>query len=157
MITEKHKKLFWNKVEKTKTCWLWRGGISSRGYGNFAIRKEGKIKNNRAHRFAFELVNGKISEGIYVCHECNNPICVNPKHLYLGTAKDNAKDAVRDGLYKSLCGEKAPWSKLTENDVREIRFMSENGIPHTKIAQYFPVVRQQIDRIVAKLRWAHIK
>lgn len=80
-------KEFYKNVEKTSTCWIWKGSKTSTGYGDF------RYKNQRmkAHRFSFLISNGHMAKN-YVCHKCNNPLCVNPSHLYDGTPKDNVRD-----------------------------------------------------------------
>lgn len=89
---------FWSKVQKTDTCWLWTGVIGAHGYGVFG----GKKTRGRAHRLMWERVNGPIPDGLNVCHRCDNPPCVNPAHLFLGTVKDNAQDMMRKG--RGACG-----------------------------------------------------
>lgn len=89
---ERKKPTFLKKIEKTNGCWIWKGMISKSGYA----RHVGKY----AHRLSFEYHKEKIPEGKMICHTCNNKACVNPDHMYAGTAYDNAQDAIRDGALK---------------------------------------------------------
>lgn len=103
---------FWEKVNKTDTCWLWTGYLN-KGYGYIAIDNKPKP----AYRIAYILTNGDIPEGQVVRHMCKNKDCVNPNHLKLGTQKENMEDAIRDGT--TLKGEKNHRSKLKEEQVKE--------------------------------------
>ncbi len=89
--------------------WLWKGAIGGKGYGNFSVPGDSgaHMKTVYAHRYAFELWHGPIPDGMSACHTCDTPLCVNPSHLWAGTAKDNAEDA----SVKGRLGAKADQSK----------------------------------------------
>ena len=93
MSNKKYKKDFWDNVEKTDSCWLWTGCQQYTGYGMFWTG----FKLKYAHRCAWELINGPIAKGLYICHTCDRPRCVNPNHLFLGTAGKNSKDSHQKG------------------------------------------------------------
>lgn len=86
---------FWSKVDKTGQCWIWTAA-KNKGYGIFSIGK----KNKFAHRVSYELFYKSSIDGILICHKCDNPSCVNPQHLFLGTHHDNTMDAMAKGRMK---------------------------------------------------------
>lgn len=87
---------FINKIEKTDSCWLWIGAKNKVGYGYF---QDKLTRNKYAHRFSYNHFKGFIADGLFVLHNCDNPSCVNPDHLFLGTHDDNMKDAVRKNRF----------------------------------------------------------
>jgi len=89
-------KRFWGKVQKTDSCWIWTGGTNGHGYGSLVIDHTG---NHRiyAHRLSWIIHYGEILNGLQVLHKCDNPLCVNPEHLFLGTQKDNMDDMMAKG------------------------------------------------------------
>jgi hypothetical protein len=104
---------FWKKVEKTSTCWNWIGGKKGGGYGEFGLN----YKMVGAHKFSYELHKGKISNGKFVLHTCDNPGCVNPEHLFLGTQTDNMSDCVRKNRLNHFGGMKI----LTKEQIKNIK------------------------------------
>lgn len=108
---------FWKKVKLTDGCWEWQSTKIRCGYG---YHRESN-KYHLAHRFAFELWNGEIPEGMNVLHKCDNRACVNPDHLFLGTQQDNILDMIGKKRNGHPAGEKHWCSKLTEKDVNDIR------------------------------------
>ena len=104
---------FWERVNKTSSCWLWTASTNKNGYGKF---RDARWAHVTAHRFSWILANGPIPEGLWVLHRCDVPGCVNPDHLFLGTARDNNLDMMKKGR-----GRWIPPRKLTEDDVRAIR------------------------------------
>ena len=145
---------FWEKVNiiSDDECWEWQGSRHHRwNYGHFKLN--GKTKS--AHIVSFELVNGKIPDGLFVLHKCDNPPCVNPKHLFLGTNDDNMKDMASKGRSADNHGSKNPNSKLTEQDVIEIKNL-KGQVSGAKLGRKFGVVKEAIYDIWTGKRWGHI-
>ncbi len=147
---------FWVKVDRRgqDDCWEWQACCNSFGYGQFRKRiSECSTKLMMAHRFSYELHDSQISEGKLICHTCDNPRCVNPKHLYEGTYKTNNRDAVRRGRHKNNPhrGSEHFRSKLTEHDVRSIRINSKSS---SVIARDYGIDRSAIYKIRKRKTWA---
>src|SRR6185437_10128924 len=114
---------FWPKVAvDPHGCWQWTGKKDTHGYG-VLLRSPLLPKQTLAHRFSWEIHNGPIPDRLCVCHRCDNPLCVRPDHLFLGSIADNNKDMwmKKRGRHRVFTGSGHPRAKLTEHDVREIR------------------------------------
>lgn len=138
-------KRFWSKVIKGVDCWKWDAARLTDGYGSFSI----KGKTQRAHRVAWELANGEIPGGVHVLHRCDNPSCVNPTHLFLGTNRDNIVDSISKG--RTNRGTKNGGHKLSEAQVREIR--SSSDTLHSLANRYGISIGHAYD-IRKRLKWA---
>ncbi len=138
-------KRFWDKVNKSglNGCWIWLAHCNKGGYGKI----DGKI----ASRVSWELANGTIPAGFDVCHDCDNPPCVNPEHLFLGTASDNLKDCVRKGRLDHS-GEKNSNVKLTYGLVQDIR---NSDFPQRKLAKMFGISKGTIYYIQKNITWVN--
>ena len=150
---------FWTQVEikSYNECWLWKGAKTSRGYGSLHIRMpDGKRKTISAHRKAWEIANqSTIPEGKVIMHTCDNPACVNPSHLRLGTTTDNNRDTVkkRRGFVGHLNGR----AKLTSQQVVEIRNLYQGGdYSMQDLGSQFGVTGTMVCNIVNHKSWKHI-
>lgn len=150
---------FWEKVNKDDPngCWIWTGATNDKGYGQIqrGDRGEGRIST---HRLAWQLQHGPIPEGLDVCHECDNPPCCNPAHLFLGTHSDNMVDMYSKGRAnkKPRHGEQNHAAKLTADQVREIRLLCAKGMTQNAVAQQFGVSEAAIQKIVKRKNWKHL-
>jgi hypothetical protein len=121
-------------------CWYWTGSTFNTGYGKIGFR----LNHISSHRLSYIIHNGEIINGLQVLHRCDNRLCVNPNHLFLGTIKDNMKDMVLKGRQNKAKGENHGHSKLTNNQVLEIRSSNEY---QKDIAKKYGVTQQTISRI----------
>jgi len=147
---------FWNKVQKTDTCWEWIGSKNNGGYGKFWFKR----KCINSHRFAWLLTYGDIPKGNYVLHHCDNPSCVRPDHLFLGSQRDNMQDMLLKGRgvwgRTSLLGETNPRAKLISDDVLTIRRLFSDGMSQTDIAKQYGMSVMAIHNIVRYKTWKHV-
>ena len=146
---------FWEKVKRAgdNECWNWLGA-KSLGYGKLGVKGRSVL----ATHISYEAHIGPIPDGMYILHHCDNPSCVNPKHLYPGTAADNIRDCLERGRFRCRDseGEKNVRAKLTADQVREIRVEIEAGDVYPSIAAKFGVSRDTICNIKTRKTWAHI-
>ena len=141
---------FQNKIRVVPgRCHEWDAGLDTYGYGKIKIGG----KTLKAHRLAYELNKGAIPTGLMIRHMCFNRKCVNPAHLEVGTALDNARDTVRSGRQVHARGSKDGQSKLVECQIYEIR---ESPLPAPSLAKIYGVSPTQINRIRRRERWAHL-
>ncbi len=137
-------------------CWEWTGGHSRFGYGCFRYKE----RQQPAHRVAWELANGPIPTGLLVLHDCphgDNPRCVKPDHLFLGTQKDNLEDMTAKGRRKSVAGERHPKAKVTERQVIYIKKRLAHNEPCSEIAEDLRVNRSLVAHIKYGYSWKHVR
>lgn len=144
---------FWKFVDKTDYCWIWTSKTNKRGYGWHRLYGHDKPRGILAHRFSYALHFGQIPIGILVCHECDNPRCVRPDHLFLGTSQDNVDDMMNKGRSRHMSGEDAGQAKLTKIQVAEIRHKSLMGATGTCLSIEYGISKAQISRIINCKRW----
>ncbi len=135
-------------------CWPWTGGRDKDGYG--VIRANGSRSCSRSHRVAWEMANGPIPPGLMVCHHCDNPPCVNPAHLFIGTCADNHADRDAKGRGRVPRGEAQHCAKLTESAVLEIRAAFARGQRQDLLAKEHGVTDGAIWAIVHRRTWKHV-
>lgn len=141
--------LFWKKVRKTDTCWFWFGAKGGGGYGTF-----GRKNKVQPHRYSYELHKGKIPEGMWVLHKCDNRKCVNPNHLFLGDLKSNVEDMVKKG--RQSRGEKRYNTRFKNDDIKNIRKRVALGETLSSVARSFGVTLQCVWLIIKRKNWKHI-
>lgn len=169
----RHIDRFWERVDVRgpDECWPWMGTITVRGYGSFQYYG----KHIGAHRMSAALHGVHVEADLFVCHHCDNPPCVNPSHLFVGTPADNSADMVRKGRARSgasidvlrpggelhpnhwnVRGTQVNTAKLTEDDVRQIRRLSVSGLSYSQIGARFGVTKYNVGFIVRRVTWKHV-
>jgi hypothetical protein len=156
---------FWAMVEKTETCWNWTGALGA-GYGQIKVGH----RMIGAHRYSWELHHGDIPKGLWVLHRCDNPRCVRPDHLFLGTNSDNILDAHAKGRVPAAAieafranralhaqGSANPRAKLTEEQARDIRIRyAAGGTTQERLAAQYRVDESLISLITRRKVWKHV-
>jgi hypothetical protein len=141
------------RIDQSTKCYLWTASKNDAGYGRFRIMRNRWVL---AHRWAYEHYVGPIAKGLKVCHTCDNPSCVNPDHLWLGTQGANMHDMRMKGRRKGITATKGShhgMSKLTEEQVVSIYISSS---PDRAIAEEYGVSYQRVRAIKRKVVWKHI-
>lgn len=151
---------FWASVEKTDTCWPWRGHRLPSGYGAFRctftdLRYSTISQRILAHRFSWMHENGPIPPGLFVLHHCDNPPCVNPDHLFLGTLLDNKRDSMAKRRHAR--GETNGGAVATEGLVRAIRTMHASGKTTRAIATETGLSKSTVWAIASRLTWREVQ
>jgi hypothetical protein len=148
----------WEKADRSggpDSCWLWQKFRTKLGYGTFC---DGDGKTVWAHRAAWIITHGPIPEGLEVCHNCpggDNPSCINPAHMFLGTRRENALDALAKG--RTARGSRSGGAKLTEGQVITIRARyAAGGISQMQLSREYGVRDNLIHRIIKRKIWTHI-
>lgn len=165
----------WSRVLETdKGCWEWQGARDSKGYGRVSYLG----RPQTVSRVAWELVNGPIPDGMEVCHTCDNPPCINPAHLWIGTRSDNQRDSVNKKRNRAAThperyqrgkdsfsakyperlarGEKHGNARLKTQDVHEIRQRYANGESVSSLARAYNINWSTVDRVVKRKWWKHV-
>jgi hypothetical protein len=144
---------FWAKVDTSGDCWIWTASKDRKGYGQMLVN----CKPHRAHRLSWILHNGEIPEGGHCLHHCDNPACVNPEHLYIGSHSDNMQDMVRRGRrsHTKQKGSSHTRAILTEEQVRDIKMRLSNETVRG-IADSLGLKKHVISDISAGRTWKQI-
>lgn len=135
-------------------CWLWVGAKTPRGYGQIRTDSSSDCSAKSAHRVSYELFKGPIPTDMFVCHHCDIKLCVNPMHLFIGTAQDNYDDMKQKGREVRLSGEEASRAKLTAKNVRYIKNEMKFGTSQAALARMFNVTTGAINHIKSGRTWS---
>lgn len=145
---------FWSKVETGPGCWMWIGSLDKKGYGRFM--HDGRCA--LAHRVSYYLAYGGIPGGLHVLHTCDNPGCVNPDHLWLGTNLDNVLDSSKKKRRHTPRnqGGSNPSSKVSEKDIEEIKDRLSQGFTQVEVAQEYGLSKASLSRIANNQAWKEV-
>ncbi len=156
---ERLKKSFEKHVIRKEGCWGWKGSLARGNYPVMSCRPT--IGPDRGHRASWVIHKGPIPDGKFVCHHCDNPICTNPDHLWIGTQKENNDDKIRKCRQANTkpphkVGIENGASKLSEVQVKEIKILLEKGLTSREIGRQYDVSKTTILRIKNGTHWKHI-
>jgi len=148
-LTDAQQIQFWSKVDKSQECWIWLADRNtSHGHGRIKLKTgPGQYRKFLAHRISWELAHGPIPEGLIILHKCDNPPCVNPDHLFLGTLRDNALDMHAKGRHRIY------QSKLNLKTARLIRILRRGGASYADLCAQFNVSKSTIGSVLAGKSW----
>jgi hypothetical protein len=135
---------FMSYVEKTDSCWIWKGTIKRGGYGKLCFKEN---KSAIASRVAYELFNGPIQDGMYICHLCDVPSCVNPDHLWVGSHMENTLDMIE---------KERQHSKLLSMDIIELRRLWQQGASNASLCERFNITSGTVSSIIHRRIWKHV-
>lgn len=146
------------KADPETGCWIWSGYFTPKGYGNFFLRRSGRWVRLFAHRASYEYHVGPIPTDLCVLHRCDNPPCVNPSHLFLGTRGDNNRDRASKGRTRppDMSGEKNGRARLTEGDVVTICLAYRDGESPRSLSDRYGVHINHIRGIIKGKFWRHL-
>ena len=157
---------FWSKVQKGERCWLWTGTTDKDGYGRTSWISKG-IRG--AHCVAYFIAYGRLPKGRIVAHECDNPPCVKPSHLFKTTLVGNARDRHAKG--RDARGDRHGWrthpeamtkgehhwkAKLDDEKVRRMREQARLGVPMRLLASLYGIARITVSRVLRRVCWKHV-
>ena len=134
---------FWARVQKTESCWLWKGSLGRHGYGSLGVKVDGRWIAERAHRLSYRLFRGDIPTGMMVCHTCDVPRCVNPDHLFVGDSFDNIRDCVRKRRHAAQKRTRCPQGHEYTADNTLIR---PNGHRHCRACETIRVSQRSANK-----------
>lgn len=149
---------FWERVKVADGCWEWQARLDENGYGRFSVDGSGlrAASNFCAHRMSYLLTFGFFDEELDVLHRCDNPPCVNPDHLFLGTHTDNMRDMFAKGRRISAQGSRVGTAKLTEDQVVAILNQHRQGRTGVSLAREYQVSTSMVSHIVRRQAWRHV-
>lgn len=140
----------WEQTDRSGECWIWLGPVSVQGRPRMTFRR----KRQHVSRVVWTLTKGPIPDGLQVCHTCDNPLCLRPKHFFLGTFEQNMDDKVRKG--RQAKGERHGGAKLSETAILLAQRLKSEGWSQTEIARRLGVNQPAISRALRGQRWRHL-